>query len=328
MNSAQANNINMPDLLSRLGHEPTSITKGGRELWYLSPLPGREGEKEASFHISRGRKWAWVWNDFGDIGGTVIDFIMRYKGYNRVREALSFLDNNYRGKALISNQNRAGESNTYHPNLFSSHSQKTNTSLSEEKELEFLSAYDIQNPLIFSYLSKERCIPKGLVKKYLKEVKYRNKRTNKEYFAFGMKNESGGYEIRAASDKYKFKSALKSRDITVIKGSKPERHSVNIFEGMTDYLSLLAMKNDEQFEGDAIVLHSLSSYKKAAQYLKEHDYKHIHTFLDNNPSGEKHTKRFCEEFGDLVTPQNHLFERYEDLNDALKANQLSNYLSR
>ena len=193
--------------------------------------------------------------------------------------------------------------------------------------MEFLSATPIQNPLIFTYLTRKRCIPKGLVQRYIKEVRYRNKKTHKEYFAFGMENESGGYEIRAASDSYKFKSALKARDLTLIKGSQPESRNVNIVEGMTDFLSLLALMNQEQLTADTLIMHSLSSYGKVTDYIKKHDYQQIHTFLDNNNAGKKHTQRFQKEFGDRVTSQTSLFEPHEDLNDALKAHQKSDYLS-
>ena len=73
-----------------------------------------------------------------------------------------------------------------------------------------------------SYLQEERKIPADLARQYLKEVKYRNIPLNKTFFAFGMENESGGYEIWAASDQYKFKSALIKRDISVIRGNGTE----------------------------------------------------------------------------------------------------------
>ncbi len=57
-----------------------------------------------------------------------------------------------------------------------------------------------------------------------------------------MENEGGGYKIRSASDQYKFKSALIKRDITVIRGRGVERKSVSVFEGMTDFLSLLVLQ--------------------------------------------------------------------------------------
>ena len=64
MNSEQAKKLSLPDILSRLGHQPTEIKNGGNEYWYRSPF---RKEKEASFHTSfLGGKW--IWNDFADSG--------------------------------------------------------------------------------------------------------------------------------------------------------------------------------------------------------------------------------------------------------------------
>ena len=57
MNSYQAKQLNLPDLMGRLGYEPTSIKKEGKEYWYLSPF---RKEKDASVHTSfLGGKWIW-----------------------------------------------------------------------------------------------------------------------------------------------------------------------------------------------------------------------------------------------------------------------------
>ena len=320
MKANEANNIDFPDLLSRLGHQPVSIQKGGNELWYKSPF---RTEKEASFHISKGRKYAWVWKDFGDEGGTVIDFIMRLQGHRDLKKVLIYLTGFYSNKVkILPSPKRVGESQTQSA-LFSSHGQEAElpSSFSEDKDLEFIAAHEIRNPIIYRYLTNERAIPRPLIDRYLKEVHYHNKKMGKNFFAFGMENRSGGYEIRAASDDYKFKSALKNRDITFIKGSEPARKSVNVMEGMTDFLSLLAMYNTQQLAGDTIIMHSVSSYARTADIIKGMDFITIHTFLDNDKSGKKYTQKFIEDFGNKVKNQSSLFEPYEDLNKALMANR-------
>ena len=66
MNSEQAKQISLPDLLEQLGHIPVKTAKAGRELWYRSPF---RDEKEPSFHTSfLGGKW--IWNDFGAVSYT------------------------------------------------------------------------------------------------------------------------------------------------------------------------------------------------------------------------------------------------------------------
>jgi hypothetical protein len=301
MNIEEAKKLSLPDILSRLGHEPVDIKNGGQEYWYRSPF---RQEKEPSFHTSfLGGKW--IWNDFADEGGTVIDFALRYEGYSKVSDALRFLRELYGGN--------------YHP--------KRNPSLfsfqppaePKAKQLEFLSAGELKNPAILQYLTQQRKIAESLARVYLKEVHYLNKKNEKEYFAFGMKNRSGGYEIRVASDEYPFKSALIKRDISLIPGFKSGHGIVHIFEGMTDFLSLLTMMQTDRLAGDTIVMHSLSSLKQTVACIREQGYDSIHTYLDNNRSGQKASQQLQEALSSQVKNESGMFMPYEDLNDFLQA---------
>jgi len=305
MNSIEAKKLNLPEIMSRLGYEPTSIKKGGNEYWYNSPF---RPEKESSFHTSYlGGKW--IWNDFGDQGGTVIDFVMRHEGYSSVSKALSFLDDMY---------SKVGNRITNKPSFSFQQHLSAKPKFSESKELEFLSAKPIENTLILSYLIKERGINKDIALQYLEEVRYKNIKTQKEYFAFGIKNESNGYEVRVASDKYPFKSALIKKDISLIKGFKTNK-VVNVFEGMTDFLSLLTMMKTDSLHGDTILMHSLSSYEKTIKSIKEQGCDSINTFLDNNKAGQECTEKFKTDFGAMVHVQSQLFLPFVDINDMLKA---------
>ena len=327
MNSIQAKKLSLPEIMSRLGYTPAKTLKGGNEVWYKSPF---RVEKDASFVTSYlGGKW--IWNDFGDSGGTVIDFVMRHENYTSVKQALTFLERMFQGHLFEKpTSRRVGEMPPKSPpDLFSFKQQgrAAAPAAPEDKQLEFLKAHPISHPAIYQYLEQERRIPKQLVDLYLVEVKYRNKGNGKEYFAFGIRNESGGYEIRATSSQYSFKSALNGRDITLIRGLSPARKAVNIFEGMTDFLSLLVMMNNRNLSGDSIILHSLSSFSKAAEVIRREDYQTIQTFLDNNRAGQEGTQRFQEAFPGRVTSQSSLFAPHTDLNDALLANRMPDFLT-
>ncbi len=303
MNSEQAKKLSLPDIMSRLGYEPTEITKGGAEYWYCSPF---RKEKEPSFHTSYlGGKW--IWNDFADSGGTVIDFVMRHEGYTKVSDALRFLESLYQGQSMKPRRKPD-------QNLFSFQQQ----SAPQARQLEFIEAREIENPAIMEYLTEKRKISGFLARKYLKEVCYRNLANGKEYFAFGMENRAGGYEIRAALDDYPFKSALIARDITIIRGFRSGNGVVDVFEGMTDFLSLLTMMKTDGLAGDCIVMHSLSSYNKTSAFIKEKGYSAINTFLDNNRSGQEFTEKFIQDFEAKVASQSDMFLPYEDVNEMLK----------
>ena len=327
MNSIQAKKLSLPEIMSRLGYTPAKTLKGGNEVWYKSPF---RVEKDASFVTSYlGGKW--IWNDFGDSGGTVIDFVMRHENYTSVKQALVFLERMFQGYLFEKpTSRRVGEiPQKSPPDLFSFKQQGREVApiAPEDKQLEFLKAHPISHPVIHQYLEQKRRIPKELADLYLVEVRYRNKGNGKEYFAFGIRNESGGYEIRAASSQYSFKSALNGRDITLIRGLSPARRAVNIFEGMTDFLSLLVMMNSRNLSGDSIILHSLSSFSKAAEVIRREDYQTIQTFLDNNRAGQEGTQRFQEAFPGRVTSQSSLFAPHTDLNDALLANRMPDFLT-
>lgn len=316
MNTEQAKHLSIPDLLEKLGFQPVKETKGGREFWYVSPF--RE-EKAPSFHTSLGRTGIWIWKDFGDIGGNVLDFVMRYKNYSQIREALAFLDEIYQPNLFTS---ATPQPKPTPPPSFSFHQQdhrEAVENISESSILVYLDSHPIDSQAILNYLTRERHIPVGLIHRYLKEVHYRNTATGKAYFAFGMLNQSGGYEIRVASSRYSFKSALKARDISIVSGADPARGEVCIFEGMLDFLSLLAMQGREHLDGDAIIMHSLSSYRRAADAVEAGGYGCVKTYLDNNRPGQEGTARFKAEFGARVFPQSDNFAPHTDLNDALRA---------
>jgi len=325
MNTAQAKQLSLPDLMSRLGYEPVKVLKGGQELWYLSPF---RQEKEPSF-VTDYLGGKWIWKDFGDTGGTVVDFVMRHENYTRISEALSFLSSMFQGhlfESVTSNRVGAVGKGTVAPqnDLFSFRQQSGDFSQNSgaTSELQFLEAHAIANPAIHNYLEKERGIPAMIADLYLQEVKYRNNANGKDYFAMGMKNESGGYEIRAASSQFSFKSALNGRDITLIRGSSPQHAKVSIFEGMIDFLSLVVMMNTRQLSGDAIIMHSLSSFRRTAEVIHREGYKQINTFLDNDAPGKKATEDFKTEFSGLVTCQSEMYANFKDLNAALVANRL------
>ena len=312
-----AKKIDLPDLMLRLGYRPTRTIKDGKELWYLSPF---RNEKEASFHTSYlGGKW--IWFDFGDTGGTVIDFVMRHENYSDVRDALAFLRNIYRGKGKSS---------------VSKSSQRKTVNTVEDRDgdqtkyatrLEFVSDSALTSKVVLSYL-RNRSIDDTLAKEYLRLVRYRDKNnaTNRLYYSLGQKNLSGGWEIRSASDgRTRFKTALVVRDISVHFGTTQHCGVVSVFEGMIDHLSLLKMLNVNRLTGDSIVLNSTSSYDRAVGYIRLVGYHTINTFLDNDRAGKALTERFKQEFGDNVHDWSPKFHPHKDLNDALCSQQSFNF---
>ncbi len=319
MNCEQAKQrIDLTDLMSRLGYEPTAIKRNGREYWYKSPF---RKEHDASFHTSY-IDGKWIWNDFGDSGGTVIDFVMRHEGCNQ-REALRFLSDMYPG-SLFEYQKRE---EYIRQRNFSFQQQASKTSINSEidNQLQYIEDLPLTSGTLLSYLRNDRKINPGLAQKYLRLVRYKNLKNGKTYYGFGMKNRAGGFEVRAASDEYSFKSALITRDISIISGKNAT--SIFVFEGMTDFLSLLQMMNISIPPCDVIIMHSVNSYKKCLDYIHTQNYQHIHTFLDNDDSGTKFTKRFKNDFECKLISHSSKFAPYKDVNEALKAGEYIRFFS-
>lgn len=290
MNSAQAKNINLPDLLAKLGFQPTEISKAGNEYWYTSPF---RSEKTASFHTSfLGGKW--IWKDFGDIGGTVIDFVMRYKGFYRVNDALQFLDEIYQGKVkpipVKPNQN----------------SLLRKSPRDEKPVLELKNVSPLQKS--WPYV-KGRGINEAVAKAYLNDIEFVNRNTGKTYFAAGIKNLSEGFEIRNPF----FKSSIGKKDMTLIRGEEGTK-VISVFEGFMDFLTYLTEEGVVKAKEDILVLNSLSFQERAKFFIKTTQYEKILTFFDNDHKGSEATEDFKNSFRELVRPQNHKYKNFQDFN--------------
>lgn len=284
MNAKQAKQIPLEDLLSILGYAVLKRTKGGRELWYMSPF--RE-ETESSFSINVQKN---VFYDLGEAkGGGTLDFVIRYlesRGQGSgVSDALQFLREKLGQSSMIPRRLPERPANQSF-----SFGQQEKFKDGDLHKLQFLKAIPIQNNRIYQYL-ESRGISKRIADLYLKEIHYRNLEKSKEFWGFGMANMSeNGFEVRSAGDDPVFKTAF-NRDISVLEGFG-ENNAVNVFEGMLDALSLLEILKTTKLAGDSIIMHSLSSFERTCDFILEQGYTTVNLFLDNNKSGMKTTERF------------------------------------
>lgn len=319
MNAKQAKSIPIVDIMEKLGFEVLKIERNRTEFKYLSPF---RTEAVPSFNINLVKN---SWYDFGEaVGGNSLDFVVRYlqsRGQNcQVTDALDWL-----GRTVLhSSSGKIGEEHLpISSNNLSNIQQNISPVTEPERDLEFIKSTPLQSRSIFNYLLSRK-ISLTVASKYLVEVFYRNKKkaSQKAFYGFAMKNISGGYELRSASDNPEliFKSALIIRDITVVKGRAEGRRAVSVFEGQLDFLSLLMMLDVEILRGDAIILNALSSYDKAKTYIEQKGYERIDLFLDNDVSGKKATQKFKTDFAEIeVQDQSLKYASYKDLNDTLVA---------
>ena len=291
MNAEQANKITLISILETIGI--VVAKQKGNEYWYLSPF---RKEKTASFHVNISKN---IWFDHGEgKGGTVIDFVCHYlkssQESDTIVDALRWLRNMHPIQPLVSRED----------------------SVKCESDLDLRRVSVLQNPLFISYLNS-RGIHFTLAKRYLKEAAIYNKKTGKTFQAICLRNENGGYELR---NKF-FKGCIAPKGISFIRGSKFLPEDIHIFEGLMDFLSALTHEKRSQFDGDVIILNSISCLKEAFVYIGNYSYKTIYTWMDNDTAGDKTTKaidEFVKGQSDLkFIPMNKIYKKHKDINEWL-----------
>lgn len=306
--------LSLPDLLEKLGYYPEQggIKRGGNEIWYKSPF--NPSENTASFHVSRGAQVAWIFKCFSSgHKGSIIDFVIAHEGYgpNDIKSALAYLRRQFPG-SLFEYVANPQKKRPPQPRKIP-HNIKTSAGTKQETYLNYLQDLPLKSGKMLTYLQEERGIPNAISQKYLRLVRYHNAKVNKTYWAIGMKNRAGGFEIRSASNTYTFKSVLNERDITILPGQNTK--SAFLFEGFLDALSFITIFKDTP-PGDCIIMHSVNTFEKAKTFIKEQGYTDAYLLLDNDKTGAKYVAKFEEDF-DIPTPSlSHLFAPFKDVNEA------------
>ena len=261
--------------LAKLGHFPTKST--GKEAWFLSPF---RSEAQASFKMSK-RLNRWYDHGAGK-GGNVIDLICLINQCP-VSEALKLIA-----------QEQASFSFQQLPSL-----QKQ-----REHVIRIIYAKPIRHFGLMKYLF-ERNISICTGSKYCKEVHYMFK--GRKYFAIGLKNDSGGWELR---NKY-YKNSSSPKDITHIKNGN---NKLIITEGMLDLLSILDNIEKLESEYDFLVLNSTAFVQKAMKVIE--DYSSIELYLDNDPNGKQTTQKLIKHSKNCKD-ESAFYKEFKDMNEWL-----------
>ncbi len=293
MNIAQANAIPIAEILAKFNIVPVRET--AIDAWYFSPF---RSERTASFHVNTVKN---VWYDFGSgRGGKAIDFVMAWLEHSgedkTVVDALRWLRNMM-----------------FKPTPIVVFPKPKDADAEAGAALTLQMVAPLQNKTLIAYLEL-RGIPQAIASKYLKEVFVKNSNTGKNFFAIGMRNEDNGYELRNMF----FKGSLSPKHISFIRGENTSCGEINVFEGWTDFLSALAHQKDNRFEGDTIVLNSLSCVSKAMPYIEACPYTKLRTWLDNDMAGESATRafnRFAVMRGNIeFEAMNRVYSPHKDVN--------------
>ncbi|MDL5512688.1 toprim domain-containing protein [Arenibacter sp. M-2] len=262
--------------LAKLGHFPTRSTE--KEAWFLSPF---RSETQASFKVSRPLN---RWYDHGaGKGGNVIDLVCLLNR-SSVREALDWLEN---GQIFFSFQQQP---------ILNFNEKGHKIIITQVKQLTHFA--------LRQYL-RSRKISITTAKKLVKEVHYQFK--DKTYFALGLENSSGGWELR---NKY-VKNSSSPKDVAHINNG---RTRLIITEGMFDLLSIMECNIKLGLEYDFLVLNSTAFVQKSIEIME--GYSCIDLYLDNDDTGKKATKNFMDHVDNSVD-RSPLYAGFKDMNEWL-----------
>ena len=162
----------------------------------------------------------------------------------------------------------------------------------------------LNHPALLAYL-RDRGIPSDIATENCVEIHY--KLHDKQYFAIGFPNESGGYEIR---NKF-FKGSIPPKAVSLISNGSD---TVNVYEGFMDFLSGLTLGYGRT--EDNLVLNSVANRGKAYKHLD--GYGCIKCWLDNDKAGQQCFDALQKRYGDKVQDLSVLFRSCKDLNEYLQ----------
>lgn len=271
----KARNIDIVSTLANLGHFP--VRKTEKEAWFLSPL---RTETQASFKVSLKENY---WIDFGTFeGGSTIDLVMKMENCS-VKEALERLSGNMGHFSFRQRPNPTKKEHRADP-----------IEIIEEKEIEHRA---LQN-----YLTSRK-ISTNTARKLCKEVHY--KIGGRKYFAIGLRNRSGGWELR---NRY-WKGSTSPKDVSLIKN---DSKNLAITEGVFDMLTLMELKPDIGNSHDLLILNTTAFVKRMITEMGE--YENVELFLDRDKTGLGMTELLLEKCPNS-RDMSFLYEGFKDMNE-------------
>ncbi len=189
---------------------------------------------------------------------------------------------------------------------FSFQQQNTLSGLKPEAEIRIGKILPIRHPALIRYLERRK-INAEVAGRYAREVHY--SMNDKKYFAIGLENVSGGWELR---NPY-YKNAAAPKDYSCFSTGK---QMLSVTEGMFDFFSLLTLYPGLPHKSDFLVLNSVSFIRRIQNIALS--YSKVGLYLDNDPAGKKATKQLMADLSNSVD-MSALYKGKKDLNGLLTA---------
>ena len=176
--------------------------------------------------------------------------------------------------------------------------------MKHEAEIRINKILPIRHPALINYLNRRKINVKAS-SQYAREVHY--SMNEKRYFAIGLENVSGGWELR---NPY-YKNAASPKDYSYFSKSNK---ILSVTEGMFDFFSLLTLYPSLPHKSDFLVLNSVSFTDRIQKITLP--YSRVGLYLDNDPAGRKATKQLMADLSNSVD-MSALYAGKKDLNQLL-----------
>lgn len=270
-----AREISIVEFLGKCGFSP--VKENSKEAWYLSPL---RNETHPSFKVSKPLN---RWYDHGlGIGGNAIDLAVRLNNNCSVAEALTVLNGTIPS--------------------FSFQPQNSFAVLKPRDEITIEKVVPLKHPELIDYIASRKVNPNQVVR-YASEVYYSFQGAT--YFAIGLENVSGGWELRNRF----YKNSSSPKNYSLISTSK---EALCVTEGMFDFFSLLTLYPGLPQKSDFLILNSVSFINRIKSVAE--NYSKTSLYLDNDPAGRKASQKLLQEVKGSVDLSG-LYTAKKDLND-------------
>lgn len=130
---------------------------------------------------------------------------------------------------------------------------------------------------------ENQSIPLNIGKRYLKRIRIYSRDDKEPFYAFGFRNESGGW-FYLRPDECGF---IGKMDISFIRGTDIKPDGIHIFKNDRDFMSaLIRLNNGRPLKCDALILNDMVNLPKATPYIYQYGYRAAFTWMDNSEIGQ------------------------------------------
>lgn len=300
MDIKTAKAIPIDEFLLKLGIRP-SKQQGGRQ-WYCSPF---RHENTPSFVLS---KDGLAFFDHGEgWGGNIIDLAMRLGQCQSVSTALTYLED------LLGQKS---STRPHYPSpLVATNEPPAYQLLAIRPFAVYTPAGEYTQEAVYL---RSRSIDPQRVAPFVHQIDFaRQNQPTQKLQGFGLRNQAGGYEVRARWQQQYIKTCVGPKAFSHFSATLFEHVPIHIevFEGAPDFYTFLTTHPQlEPTQSNFLILNGTGQVNKALQFLGQHPVELVRLWAHNDEAGRQTGEAFLA-LPRRVELMNSLYEGFKDYNE-------------